>query len=67
MDKIGSWSVFIFVLFLSLSIPPFLSNPDVKSILGGWNLEFEKSLLTFGGRTIPPEKIHQRGGSVSHW
>lgn len=40
-------------------------NPDVQDILGGWNLEFEKSLLKFTGRTFPPEKINQKGGSVS--
>ncbi|XP_003391478.2 PREDICTED: piwi-like protein 1, partial [Amphimedon queenslandica] len=39
------------------------TNPDVKSILGGWNLEFEKSLIKFQGRTLPTEKINQKGGS----
>jgi aubergine-like protein len=51
---------------LSTFIEKIQSNVEVQEILGGWNLEFEKSLLSFQGRSLPPETIHQKGSNYSY-
>ena len=41
------------------------SQKEVLDILGGWNLEFDKSLHKFTGRVLPTEKIFQKEASVA--
>ena len=49
---------------LSKFIDQIQTNAEVQDILGGWNLEFEKSLIKFMGRSLPPENIIQKRTTV---
>ena len=49
---------------LSRFLDQMNTNAEVQDILGGWNLEFDKSLLKFYGRSLPPENILQKGTTV---
>ena len=43
---------------------PFVfSNPKCAAELDGWNLEFEKKLISYSARVLPTETIMQADGS----